>query len=181
MTTRLETLNCGGVDECGFVFGDTELVRLGDLPAVPLDQFAEYSADTLLEILNSDKIPEEIKHGTRSRIAYACGRLIQARLGRINSKRKMTDEKMETNIKKAVQGLASQVGNPGRRYEKSPFVLKQDHVDISQIYQVSIPEFVTFTADIFAGGFMGWGLGVPDAVTNHADRLISAAVPDWPA
>ena len=179
MSSSLETLNCGEVEDCGFVFGDTELVRLGDLPAMPLDQFAEYSTETLLQIVALRDLSSDVEERIKAQIAYACGRINQARINEVALSDKASNPASKLFLKNIASQLAGHVVNPGRMYEHNPFTLERRHVTISHLYNVEFDECVLFSTHILSGGMMGWTTGVPTEIKKHSERLLEAVLPPF--
>lgn len=171
MATRLETLNCGVLENCGIIHGDSDFIRIGDLPALPIDQFAEFSTEALLQMLGSNDVLPEEKERIKIEAAYSCGRVLQARIQDFNNRLSRRNDPLAERAKTAGNHFASQIGNPGRMYEKNPFQLFPDKVTISHLYDLSHIEFATFATSIIAGGMFGWGFGVPEAVVNNAEKL----------
>ena len=170
MSPRLETLNCGLIENCGIIHGDSDFIRIGDLPALPIDQFAEFSTETLLQMLGSSDVPPDEKERIRIEAAYSCGRVLQARIQDMNNMSRQNDP-FAALAKTAGNHFASQIGNPGRMYERNPFQLLPDKVTISHLYDLKHIEFATFATSIIAGGVFGWGFGVPESVANNAEKL----------
>lgn len=62
------------------------------------------------------------------------------------------------------------IANP---YSNSPFEIREDHVSIGGVYELSLLEFGSFVAQILAGGFFGWDQekGMPKAAKETIRRL----------
>jgi len=181
MSYVLETLNRGYVEDCGFVFGDIECVRLGALPAIPVSQFVEYSTETILEILSSENLDSKLKEQLQIEIAFNCGRVTQATVQETSRSLKrradIDDEIARQVVKTMTPNLAGEFGNPARNYVKNPFVFQNGQVNISNIYEVSVPEFVIFASRQIGGGTFGWNpniIRIPKEVKENSLRLLQA-------
>lgn len=179
MSYELET-NRGNVEDFGFIFGDVNRVRLGALPAISIDQFAEYSSETLLQMLSSDQVPSHIKEKVKQEIAFMYGRIHQAQLDQIATDMQRGKILQETEISKimriASNAMAGDIGNPERNYTENPFVLNDSKVTISKFYSVEILEFTSFATQIFSGGMFGWTPGniIPEQIKEKAGKLMGA-------
>lgn len=174
----LETLNRGNIYDCGVIFGDSERVRIGDLPAMPMDQFAQYSTETLTQILLSEETPQDLKDKTRTNIAFVYGRLSQAVSDRLNIRFSPEENQMIEIIESQSPKIALQIGNPERKYQANPFVLQGNQVNISNLYTVALPDFVAFATYILGGSMFGWTIkDVPKTVKDSVQQLMETVVP----
>lgn len=174
MSSRIETLNRGGVDEFGFIF-TAERVGLGALPSMPIDQFAQYSVDTLIQIASSEETPQDLKEKIKLDTAFMYGRVIQANMDHNSSSLKQDPDK--EFIKKAEISISNTVSNLERNYPQNPFDFKDRKIAISNFYDVSLPEFTAFAMHILGGGLFGWTTGVPEAIKTNAGRFMKAVNP----
>jgi len=71
MSLRLETLNQGQVENFGFSHGGTYRVLLGELPAMPTQQFCKLAGDVLIEISTLLDEPEWERIGNALQLAFA--------------------------------------------------------------------------------------------------------------
>lgn len=182
MAYRLETLNRGSIEDCGVLFGDSDRIRMGDLPAISLDQFCSYSTDALVEILTSPEIPEDLKQEVKIRVAFTSGRILQTELDQHNNNL-MFGKHPKLKEAKAIQNtfspiFASQVGNPERTYQNNPFTLEEGNVLISNLYRVAASDFSAFAMHILGGGLFGWTYKeVPKPVKENMNRLMTEVLP----
>ena len=157
MSYGLETLNRGTVEDCGFLFGDNETIRLGALPAMPIEQFVRYSSETILSILESENIDPKLKQKFIARISFECGRLFQSLISREPMKRENPDDALARQIIKGLSPrVAANFGNIARDYPNNPFKFGDGKVIISNFYEVDPEDFVFFASYIYGGGTFGW-------------------------
>jgi len=183
MSYILETLNRGMVEPCGIVFGNSDEICLGDLPSVPIAQFAEYSTETLLQIIGMETVSDDDRKTYRARLAFTAGRLYQQQMTH-------TDYKFQTGIRpdpeeefhkflreSVIPKVAGEVANPGRDYLVNPFIVEGDHINISNFYMVSFSEFVHFSTEYLAGGMAGFhkSFELPEELKNSVGKLLGAA------
>lgn len=179
MSSVLETLNRGNVEDCGFVFGDVACVRLGALPSMPIGQFAEYSTETIIQILESQDLDPSLKNDVVARIALNCGRVLQAYIYQTDMKLHPEDKKDEIVqhvVQNVIPRIASEVGNPAREYSSNPFVFENGQLTISNFYEMSVPKFVAFAGKMLAGGMHGWNprvVEIPEEVIENAKKLMN--------
>ncbi len=176
MSYRLETLNRGVVDDCGFLFGN-ESIKLGALPSMPIEQFVKYSAEIVLQIIESEELDPVLRKKLIARTAFECGRLFQSRLDR-KLKTDPEEESVAEMVKAVSPSMAANFAPIERDYPNNPFKFKDGKVIISNFYETAPEDFVLFASYIFGGGTFGhnWTYYAPPEevktiVLNLQDRL----------
>lgn len=145
------------MEDCGFIFGDTERVKLGAVPALGIEQFIGYSTDTLIKIIASEEIPPEIKEKIKIRIVDACRRIEKDLIAQATEKGlAITLPDSEKVLVEKARFIASAFGTPERNYGENPFELEGNLVNISNCYKVTTDEFVFFSTQILEGGLFGF-------------------------
>ena len=151
MTRFLETENHGIVGEFGFYALHIGEVNMGELPPMPLDQFCEFSADTIhLMAKNLDGL----EYNTIATHVQELGQ-------RLNH----MDER------------TSPLRIDARPYAANPFrVLTEDNVvNIGGTYDVQYRAFTDFVLYVLGGGHVGWGeKGIPKPATKSLKRILTA-------
>lgn len=151
-----ETLNRGRA-EGGVIFGDSEVIRLGDLPAIPVEQFVSYSSETILEIIESKDVDLKDKQRFIALVSFACGRLFQVSISKNTKTENNPSKEVFTKIiLDMAPGIAADFGRVGMEYSHNPFDFEDGKVIISNFYELNPEDFVYFVSHIFGGGFFGW-------------------------
>ncbi len=181
MSYAIETLNRGTVEDFGFVWGDTESIRMGALPAMPINEFARYSTDTILGIFQDESVDAELKQRLLLDIAFNCGRVIQAEAQELNLEhgfRRIQHAEfrgVREGVKQASKVFAEIDANLSRSYKRNPFVFSEGKVTVSNFYELDVPQFVLFAARVLGGGLAGWNPEldkIPSSVSESVRRLM---------
>lgn len=183
MSIELATLNRGGVPDFGFCGPDTTRVMLGDLPAMRLIEFCNFSVDALMAVIPF------IEATKRSRIMdYVKWIAAKHEKMKIRPDYEVTvastysDEHPVIFLGDAKQEeeFVSSLNPAGKiviDYTKNPFLVQDGNINIGNIYLVEPTHFAVLILSILHGGLAGWSKesGVPECADRNLRRLLTIA------